>query len=92
MLGAPPKGQVRKKAVIRGGNWDNGANAGVFAFNANNGPSNWNDNIGFRCGRGVWPDGASLRRRAPRNPPYGRPAPFIRPGRVRKTKHPGEAW
>jgi hypothetical protein len=37
--------------VIRGGNWDNGANAGVFAFNANNGPSNWNDNIGFRCGR-----------------------------------------
>ena len=39
--------------MIRGGNWDNGANAGVFAFNANNAPSNANDNIGFRCGRGV---------------------------------------
>jgi len=36
--------------VIRGGNWDNGANDGVFAFNANNVPSNVNDNIGFRCG------------------------------------------
>lgn len=41
------------KAVIRGGNWDNDANAGVFAFNANNAPSNVNTNIGFRCGRGV---------------------------------------
>ena len=46
------EGQVLQKAVIRGGNWDNEANAGVFAFNANNAPSNANDNIGFRCGRG----------------------------------------
>ncbi|MCX5785543.1 MAG: hypothetical protein NTX59_07625 [Elusimicrobia bacterium] len=38
--------------MIRGGNWNNGANDGVFAFNANNAPSNSNDNIGFRCGRG----------------------------------------
>ena len=36
-------------ALIRGGNWDNGTNAGVFAFNANNATSNWNYNIGFRC-------------------------------------------
>jgi formylglycine-generating enzyme required for sulfatase activity len=41
--------------VIRGGNWDNDANAGVFAFNANNAPSNSNTNIGFRCGRGERP-------------------------------------
>jgi hypothetical protein len=46
--------------VIRGGNWDNGANAGVFAFNANNGPSNWNNNIGFRCGRGEYSQMARL--------------------------------
>jgi hypothetical protein len=42
--------------VIRGGNWDNGANAGVFAFNANNGPSNVNNNVGLRCGRGDFKD------------------------------------
>jgi len=52
--------------VIRGGNWDNGANAGVFAFNANNGPSNVNDNIGFRCGRGVYGQMARLHGGAPR--------------------------
>jgi hypothetical protein len=33
---------------IRGGNWDNGANAGVFALNLNNSRSNVNSNIGFR--------------------------------------------
>lgn len=38
-------------AVIRGGYWSNGANAGVFAFSANNGPSDWNSILGFRCGR-----------------------------------------
>ena len=45
------RGTGRYKAVIRGGNWDNGANAGVFALNANNAPSNSNDNVGFRCCR-----------------------------------------
>jgi hypothetical protein len=40
-------------AAIRGGNWNNGTEAGAFAFNANNGPSNWNWNIGFRCSSGV---------------------------------------
>lgn len=38
-------------ALIRGGNFNNGTNAGVFALNANNAPSNSNNNIGFRCGR-----------------------------------------
>ena len=31
-----------------GGNWDNGANAGLFCANANNAPSNANSNIGAR--------------------------------------------
>ena len=39
----------RQRAVIRGGNWNNGANAGPFYANLNNGPSNVNNNIGFRC-------------------------------------------
>jgi len=33
----------------RGGNWTNGANAGVFALNLNNARSNVNTNIGFRA-------------------------------------------
>ncbi len=33
---------------IRGGNWNNGANAGLFALNLNNERSNVNTNIGFR--------------------------------------------
>jgi hypothetical protein len=37
------------RAVQRGGNWGNGANAGVFSMNLNNDPSNSNTNIGFRC-------------------------------------------
>ena len=36
-------------AVKRGGNWNNGANAGLFYANLNNAPSNSNTNIGFRC-------------------------------------------
>ena len=38
-----------KGAVNRGGNWNNGANAGLFYANLNNEPSNSNTNIGFRC-------------------------------------------
>jgi len=34
---------------IRGGNWNNGANAGAFTLNLNNSPANVNTNIGFRC-------------------------------------------
>jgi hypothetical protein len=37
------------RAVQRGGNWNNGAQAGVFSMNLNNAPSNSNTNIGFRC-------------------------------------------
>ena len=36
---------------LRGGNWDNGSRAGVFALNLNNGPANWNNNVGARCCR-----------------------------------------
>lgn len=34
---------------IRGGNWDNGANAGVFALNLHNARSNSDNDIGFRA-------------------------------------------
>ena len=37
------------RAAIRGGNFNNGANAGVFYLNLNNAPSNANYNIGFRA-------------------------------------------
>ena len=36
-------------AVLRGGNWNNNTNSGVFTANLNNGPLNSNTNIGFRC-------------------------------------------
>ena len=38
-------------AFLRGGNWNNGANAGAFTLNLNNAPGNTNNNIGFRCAR-----------------------------------------
>jgi len=34
---------------IAGGNWNNSANAGVWAANFNNARSNSNDNVGFRA-------------------------------------------
>lgn len=39
------------RAFIRGGNWNNGSNAGVLTLNLNNSPSNTNTNIGFRVSR-----------------------------------------
>lgn len=42
---------VGPAALIRGGNFDYGAAAGVFAVNGNNQPSNANNNIGFQCAR-----------------------------------------
>ena len=45
------RGAGHPGALIRGGNWNNGTNAGVFAVNANNNPLNSNNNIGFRCAR-----------------------------------------
>ena len=38
-------------AAIRGGNWNNGTNAGLFNANLNNDSSNANNDIGARC---VW--------------------------------------
>lgn len=40
---------VAERCVYRGGNWNNGANAGVFYLNGNNSRSNANTNIGFRA-------------------------------------------
>ncbi|PTV94003.1 hypothetical protein C8J27_11054 [Rhodobacter aestuarii] len=37
-----------ERLPIRGGNWNNGGNAGVFALNLNNPRSNVNASIGFR--------------------------------------------
>lgn len=34
--------------ALRGGNWNNTSNAGVFYLNLNNARSNANNNIGFR--------------------------------------------
>lgn len=42
-------GKPTVHAVQRGGNWNNGANAGPLSVNLNNAPSNSNSNIGFRC-------------------------------------------
>lgn len=75
-IGLGQEGRSGKQALIRGGNWDNGANAGVFALNANNGPSNWNNNIGFRCGRGERPDPARPWTCRPSIPPYYVAVPF----------------
>lgn len=36
-------------AVLRGGNWNNDTNAGVFNVNLNNDPTISNNNLGFRC-------------------------------------------
>ena len=53
---------------LRGGNWNNGANAGVFALNLNNAPSNMNTNVGARCCAGM----LALKAQARRNPrPHG---------------------
>ena len=40
-----------RRAFQRGGNWNNTTNAGVFALNLNNTPTNTNTNIGFRVAR-----------------------------------------
>ena len=42
------KGCALQRLPIRGGNWNNAANSGVFALNLNNARSNANSNIGFR--------------------------------------------
>lgn len=37
-----------QRLPIRGGNWNNGSNAGLAALNLNNARSNTSTNIGFR--------------------------------------------
>lgn len=37
------------RVAYRGGNWNNGTNAGLAALNLNNARSNTNTNIGFRA-------------------------------------------
>ena len=37
-----------QRSLLSGGNWNNGANAGVFNSNGNNARSNANGNVGFR--------------------------------------------
>ena len=39
------------RAALRGGNFNNAGNAGAFALNVNNAPSNSNAAIGFRAGK-----------------------------------------
>ena len=48
--------------MYRGGNWNNGGNAGVFYLNGNNDRSNANDNIGFRSAPALFvrPEGQGL--------------------------------
>lgn len=40
---------VNMRVAYRGGNWNNGSNAGLAALNLNNARSNVNTNIGFRA-------------------------------------------
>jgi formylglycine-generating enzyme required for sulfatase activity len=44
-------GSSANRAFLRGGKWDNGANAGVFALSLNGSPTVANTTIGFRCAR-----------------------------------------
>jgi len=39
--------------VLRGGNWNNNANNSRCTYRNNNNPNNANNNIGFRCVRGI---------------------------------------
>lgn len=56
---------MHERLPIRGGNWNNGSRAGVFALNLNNARSNSNTNIGCRPASGDcqkdWPYGSNHR-------------------------------
>lgn len=39
------------RVFLRGGNWNNGSNAGAFALNLNWSGTTSNNNVGFRCAR-----------------------------------------
>lgn len=53
--GDEPESVRFSRAAIRGGNWNNGSNAGVFYLNLNNAASNTNTNIGFRAASSFCP-------------------------------------
>ena len=44
---------INNHGFIRGGNWNNGSNAGAFTLNLNNAPTDTNTNIGFRVARSL---------------------------------------
>lgn len=44
---------INNRGFLRGGNWNNTTNAGAFALNLNNAPTNTNTNIGFRVARSL---------------------------------------
>lgn len=44
---------INNRGFLRGGNWNNGSNAGAFTLNLNNAPTNTNTNIGFRVARSL---------------------------------------
>jgi hypothetical protein len=43
--------QIVFGVLLRGGNWNNGVNAGAFTLNLNWDTANQNNNVGFRCAR-----------------------------------------
>ncbi|MFW5988632.1 MAG: hypothetical protein ACOCPQ_00220 [Desulfosudaceae bacterium] len=48
MSGNRFRGRILQRFPRRGGNWNNGSNAGLAALNLNNERSNSNSNIGVR--------------------------------------------
>ncbi len=44
-------GAQHNGVFLRGGNWNNGSNAGAFTLNLNWDTGNTNNNVGFRCAR-----------------------------------------
>ena len=48
---AYPPGARFSSAIVRGGDWDSGPEAGVFAMSAGDGPSSSDGDVGFRCVR-----------------------------------------
>lgn len=70
-----------ERLPIRGGNWNNGSQAGVFALNLNNARSNTNTNIGFRPALG------ERQKAAAQGPPFGTPLERTRSPRPSAEKH-----
>ncbi|MCO7643737.1 reverse transcriptase/maturase family protein [Pseudomonas sp. S 311-6] len=66
-----------ERLPIRGGNWNNGATAGLGALNLNNARSNANNNIGFRP-----------RFRSPSKPEVARLKPRLQRRLVERMPHP----